>query len=485
MTVCKSQWSGVSELREDGDKVLKMTEKVEKVVIHTPYPVRRNSALLALARAKELQDEGHQVTLAYCADTGGVCCANYVGNPLTCLICQEGIRRTAKNLGLEAVPLKPAADQEEPISLQQRQGLAEGVLSDLISKFRLLPEDIRKVGILQWIKRRYYCSSLKLLQATKQLIRELRPDRIETLNGRLACTKYCVLAAQEANLSFNTLERNLQQQPIIYYGHTPFDRSELQQRILTHPADFQLAEAFFQNWRSPKHNRFAGQQAQAFSPPNPLGFQKKITFFLSSQDEFASLGREWKSPFVDAQVIAAASQKYPHYFFCVRFHPNQADIGSDIISPFDNIAQQENVQVYYPEDPANTYDLIDWSDVVVTFGSTVTVEACWQGKATVMLGPSRYDQLDVAETPKTLEEFLELLGGEIAPKDRTNVARLAYYWVHDSDPFKYLDCSDGKVRPLGLRRAMPILTSMARYLEKLSCRLLKGLTSGNKLGPSR
>ncbi len=462
-----------------------MTDKSEKIVIHAAYPLWRKNALLTLARAKQLQDEGHQVTLTYCAKTGGVCCVNYMGNPLTCLVCQASIRRSAEQMGLPAVPLAYAGGPEEA-SLENKKGLLEGVLSGLISTFRLLAPDIRRSSILEWIKRRYYQTSSSLLQAAKQLIAQEQPDRVETLNGRLACSKFVLLAAQDAKIAYNTFEWNLQHEPIVYHGHTPFDRSELQQRILAHPADFQLAEAFFQNWRSPKHNRFAGQQAQAFSPPNPLGFQKKITFFLSSQDEFASLGREWKSPFVDAQVIAAASQKYPHYFFCVRFHPNQADIGSDIISPFDNIAQQENVQVYYPEDPANTYDLIDWSDVVVTFGSTVTVEACWQGKATVMLGPSRYDQLDVAETPKTLEEFLELLGGEIAPKDRTNVARLAYYWVHDSDPFKYLDCSDRKrIRGPGLKQAMPALTYLARYGEKLFCRLLKILVRQRPQQPKK
>lgn len=447
----------------------------EKVLLHVAYPLWRKNSLVTLARAKQLQAEGHDVTVTYCANTGGTCAVNYMGNPLTCLVCQTSTRRVAKQLALPAIPLKTNNQNCEPISFTEKKSLVEGVLSGLISTFRLFAPEIRRARSMRFIARRYYRTSLSLLAAMKQVMHEQQPDRVEVFNGRHACSKFCLLAAEQFKLPFNTLEVTAQQQPIVFKGHTAHDRFGIQRRILNLVPDFELAARFFEKRQSPRHNKFAKRHATRFKPPEAVGYRKKITFFLSSQDEFASLGKAWKSPFIDAETVAEASRRWPDYFFCVRFHPNQADVGSDIISPFREVAARKNVQVYYPTDTANTYQLIDWSDVVVTFGSTVTVEACWRGKPAILLGPSFYDQLEVADTPASPEEFYELLGKELQSKDRTNAARVAQYFLRDDDPLELLECTGGKMRPRGFRRPLQTLAYLARYTEVISCRIVKSL----------
>ena len=448
----------------------------EKVLLHMAYPLWRKNSLITLARAKQLQDEGNDVTLTYCANTGGTCAVNYFGNPLTCLICQAGTRRTAQRHGLNVVPLTHRLGRQQSISLSEKKALIEGVYSGLISTFRLFAREIRRGRCTQMIRRRYFTTSLGLLRAVKQVVRQERFDRVEVFNGRHACSKFILLAAKESELPFNTLEMTAQNRPIVFAGHTAHDRMGVQQRILSQQADYEVAETFFAERVSPRHNKFAKRHARQFRPPAATGYRRKITFFLSSQDEFASLGKDWKSPFNDAEIIAAACRRRPDYFFCVRFHPNQADIGSDVTGPFQHLTTCENVQLYYPNDTANTYQLIDWSDVVVTFGSTVTVEACWRGKPAILLGPSFYDQLEVAETPQTPEAFYELLGQPIEPRDRANAARMATFKQCDYDPLSYFECSNGKVKPKGLRRSSSMLTYLARYFEVAGCRLVKAIS---------
>ncbi|MEX1027531.1 MAG: hypothetical protein WD049_05925 [Candidatus Paceibacterota bacterium] len=447
----------------------------EKVLLHVAYPLWRKNSLVTLARAKQLQVEGHDVTVTYCATTGGTCAVNYMGNPLTCLICQASTRRVAEQLKLPAIPLRPDHEDAEPVSLAEKKALVEGILSGLISTFRLFAGEIRRAPLTRRIARRYYRTSLGLLTAMKRVVRQQQPDRVEVFNGRHACSKFCILAAQHFGLPFNTLEVTPQQQPILFEGYTRHDRFGVQRRILNLDPDFELAARFFNERQSPRHNKFAKRHATRFSPPEAAGYRKKVTFFLSSQDEFASLGQAWKSPFLDSAVVAEASRRWPNYFFCVRFHPNQADIGSDVIGPFREAVQRDNVHVYYPTDTANTYQLIDWSDVVVTFGSTVTVEACWRGKPVILLGPSFYDQLDVADTPASPEAFYELLGQELTPKDRTNAARVAKHFLCDDNPMAFLNCIGGKITPRGFRRPLQTLGYLARYTEVLSCRVVKFL----------
>ncbi|MCA9118573.1 MAG: hypothetical protein H6822_03820 [Planctomycetaceae bacterium] len=447
----------------------------EKILLHVAYPLWRKNSLVALARAKQLQVEGHDVTLSYCATTGGTCAVNYTGNPLACLVCQASTRRISAQLGLAAIPLKPEPQPSEPISIAEKKALVEGVLSGLISTFRLFAAEIRSIRLMRWIARRYYRTSLGMLAAFKSVVRQQQPDRIEVFNGRHACSKFPLLAAEHFHLPFNTLEVTSRQQPIIFHGHTAHDRFGIQRRILNLEPDLEFASRFFERRQSPSHNKFAKRHASRFTPPEANGYRRKVTFFLSSQDEFASLGKAWKSPFVDSDVISEASRRWPDYFFCVRFHPNQVDVGSDIISPFREVAERDNVQVYYPDDTANTYQLIDWSDVVVTFGSTVTVEACWRGKPAILLGPSFYDQLEVADTPASPEAFYELLGHELLPKDRTNAARVAKYFLADEDPLEFLECRGGKIRPHGFRRPLQTLGYLARYSEVVACQIIKTL----------
>ncbi len=382
------------------------SSKPEKVIVHIAYPILRKQSLLAMARAQELRAAGNTVVVTYCDSSAGTCAVNHLGNPATCALCQKRTRSTAKGLGFKTVPLGMASEAEatpHAVSLVQKKQLLEGVQSDITSTFRVLPSDGNSSRVLNWIKRRYFSTALRQLAAMQRVIARENVDRVEVFNGRHACSRFCISAALGMGIKFNTFEIVGRHRPIVFEGHTAHDRHAVQKRMLSHPADEQLANEFFANRRRPRFNKFAKQHATEYQPPSAEGFEKKVTVFLSSQDECEALGRDWRSAFSNyPQTILELCKANPKTLFCVRFHPNQADITTDIITPFQEVAGQPNAIVYYPKDTANTYKLVEWSDTVVTFGSTVTVEACWMEKPVILLGPSFYDSLDVAYTPKSI-----------------------------------------------------------------------------------
>jgi len=227
--------------------------------------------------------------------------------------------------------------------------------------------------------------------------------------------------------------------------------------------------------RSAAFNRFA-KQHQTFEPdPRSEVYNRKITFFLSSQDECAALGRQWQSTFPpDVEVIRQACLRYPDVFFCVRFHPHQAKMPGDVESPFESLQDLDNLCIYGPHSVINTYELIDWSDCVVTFASTVGVESCWVGKPVIQLGPSFFDQLGVANTPATMDEFLTLLGDDSLPSgDRDNAARYAYFDVSDCDTIRHLDCDNGRNRVIGMRPKLRLGTRVSKRVNSLTRGILK------------
>ncbi|MEX1027521.1 MAG: hypothetical protein WD049_05875 [Candidatus Paceibacterota bacterium] len=449
----------------------------EKVVVHVAYPLWRKHALIAIARAKELQDDGADVLVTYCASRAGTCAVNFAGSPVTCGICRNRVKKSATAAGLTLVPLRtplPSGSDDPQPSWHEQKELAEGVQSAVTSTFRQLPGDSSGSLLIRGIKKRYYRTTLGLLRSMKSVLRDLQPDRLEVFNGRQACSRFCLIAAAGEDIPFNTLEVTSRIKPIIFRGHTAHDRVKIQERMLTHPADLEVAKAYFEKRHQPGANKFAKQHAAAFEPPDSQGFQKRVAIFLSSQDEFESLGRDWKSPFPDyATVIEQACRENPEYLFCIRFHPNQADMASDITTPFKAIESLANTVVYYPTDTANSYRLIEWSDVVVTFGSTVTVEACWMGKPAIMLGPSFYDRLDVSYNPRTTEEFLQLLRRDLIPKCHENAARLARFEECDSDPMRYLGHDGKTIVSNGIRLFNPWLSQIARTSDNVFCRLVK------------
>ncbi len=451
---------------------------MSKVLIHLAYPLWRKNALVAVAHARELQDQGDDVTVTYCAARGGSCACNLTGNPMVCGMCRSAVRSTVSELGLHSIALaenrrEPASDVD--VSISDRKELLEGVLSGLISTFRILPADIKHHPILRALKRRSYQTARQLLVEMRQLMAQHRPDRFEVFNGRHACSKFGLLAAKNLSVPFNTMEVTAQKRPILFQGHTAHDRQGVQARILKLPVDLELAESFFSNRRKPRGNKFAKRHSSKFVLPSRDGFQRLVTIFLSSQDEFASLGKSWKSTFPeDHEIVRRTCERFPNTLFCVRFHPNQAGIKSDITSQFEQIQHLPNVHIYYPDDDANSYALIEHSDVVVVFNSTVAVEACWVGKPTIMLGPSFYDELDIAFTPEDVDGFWELLQRDHLPaKDRTGAARLAYYLMRDGDDLKYLRQDDGDLVENGFRRPRAWRSVIARHTSTVCSEIVK------------
>jgi len=449
------------------------SDSSEKVVLHVSYPLLRRHTLVQMARARELQDDGNEVVLTYCNATSGTCAVNFSGSPLACAICRSRVRETANANGLTAVPLE-IQGPDSVLSPSEKQEIAEGVHSAVISTFRQLPHDGAETPINRIIKRRYFQTACGLLRSMKQLLSSESPDRVEVFNGRLACAKFCLTAANRFGIPFNTMEVTGKAKPILFKGHTAHDRFRIQERMRTMPIDMEAAKRYFENRRRPAVNKFTRGYSDDFTPPDGSGYNRKISVFLSSQDEFEALGKAWKSPLHNyAAVMHEACVKNPDYLFCIRFHPNQADMISDVRTPFEAIGQLPNVIIYYPTDPANSYTLIEWSDVVLTFGSTVTVEACWAGKPAIMLGPSFYDQLDVSVNPANMDEFLEVIRQDMEPRPARNAAFAAMYMEYECDEFRYIGHDGRTMVSNGIPIKRALLSRVARSCDNAFCRIVK------------
>ena len=191
------------------------------------------------------------------------------------------------------------------------------------------------------------------------------------------------------------------------------------------------------NWTSFVDRQKGGTLPKHFDPS-----KKNIAIFNSSEDEFAGVGPEWINPIYSSQseaIIRIAKdllQREPDTHLYLRIHPNLIGVThSDAIKT--NAIRLPNVTTIAADSPICTYALLEQVDKVLSFGSTMGVEATYAGKPSIVAGHSLYENLDAAYFPQTHEEVLHLLQTDLAPKPVENAIKFGYHCKVFGEEFKY------------------------------------------------
>ena len=133
----------------------------------------------------------------------------------------------------------------------------------------------------------------------------------------------------------------------------------------------------------------------------PLDRQKKIiSIFPSSDDEYRFLGGDWGAPIVnqvDEILSLAANLDQSKYEIVVRMHPNMSNLSKPLLDSYKKLQTFfPHCHVIDPDDVSSTYTLIDISDIVLCFCSTVAVEANYFRKLVVNIGGSPYYNIPIS-----------------------------------------------------------------------------------------
>lgn len=163
--------------------------------------------------------------------------------------------------------------------------------------------------------------------------------------------------------------------------------------------------------------------------------KKKVVIFPSSfwecygMSEYSRNDDLFPNHYHAIKKILNDERVYAGNSLFVRWHPNLKTCGENERKVIDEIIQKtsENTVHFAPESTINSYDLIDSADVVVTFGSTVGIEANYYGKPSIMLGHALYEDSGACYTPKSHEEFITLINSELMPLPKTGALKYGYY----------------------------------------------------------
>ena len=250
-----------------------------------------------------------------------------------------------------------------------------------------------------------------------EVIRERRITAVVVNNGRFLHDRAVVEAAQAAGIRVLATDLGGFDTDFDLTAEPTHDWTSLQERMIAtfetwDPSErMGLGSEWFHKRAAhsdPWNELFVEAQRKGMALENrPEGTM--VVFFSSSGDEMVELDFDWSEYFGgQGQALATLARlcrELPDTTLVVRSHPHKrVKPERDVQDWLADVAQAEPDIHLDPFSPVDSYMLMRQADVVVTYGSTTGIEAAFAGRPVIVMGPSCYDQIEVATPVHTEAE---------------------------------------------------------------------------------
>ena len=388
-------------------------------------------------------ERGFDVTMLTCEASLPTCEANVDHLRSVCVLCRSRARSGVNWLSSEHVAVidyllvtdEQRASVErfaetEIVDVQQLRSLqldgsdiGMAVLSSLVSLTRepspdtsehrdVIRRGLRAAGLVHYSLRNH--------------ITRLAPDVLLLFNGRVASLRPALRAGQA--LGVETLVYEVAGAPnryLITVNTYPHDLEALKEVFNgtfddapeTIETKASVADAWYEaRIANRPHDGMAFTEAQEVGRlPKELAVAGlRVGIFISSDDEFVAIDG-WEPPVYRGQAdglrrILGAFSSRDDIQFILRVHPHLRGIENSQTRELEQIAASfPSLHVVAADSPVHTYSLIEAVDVVLTFGSTVAMEAVYMGKPSLMLGRHVFEDMGGVKRPTSHEELVDLL----------------------------------------------------------------------------
>jgi len=398
-----------------------------------------------------------------------LCYFNLEKNPANCYRCKTGIKNALElidgkfthlhiNHIVSKEDLKRAANffaGKEIINLDQKFEefeVGEATLSTYISRTR----DRELIYVQQDFVKELATNAVALYLGMKRFLKEYKINVVYNFNGRQDYVRAIFKAALACNLDCYNVE---QARP---GGYLEFFKNVLTHNIsakkdlidscwenssLSHEEKIEIGKKFFKKQRSgssvifPSHIK---NQTSKLLPLNISEGKENIVLYTSSDDEFAALGEDFNNPLFKDQfagihfLVELIGKKFPEKKFYIRMHPNLYGLQFDYVQSIRDLnGKYPNIFLIYPEDKIDSYALMDKASKIITFGSTIGLEATFYQKPSILLGKSFFYYSDVTYTLKSKDEIESLLRKPLIAKSKISALRFGFYYLQGGKKAKY------------------------------------------------
>ena len=192
------------------------------------------------------------------------------------------------------------------------------------------------------------------------------------------------------------------------------------------------------NWVS-----YTDSQIRGSVPPGWLESPVRIAMFSSTESEFSCL-REYYPPTIYSSqieglemILQELARRDFSGIFAVRMHPNSAGTRSDFTKRLSGL-QYPFLRVVAPEEKLDSYALLQTAHKVLTWGSTIGIEAAYWRIPSIVAGWGEYMALGSTYNPTSHAELMDLLLGPLEPKPIAGAIDYGFYAKNFGTPLKYV-----------------------------------------------
>jgi hypothetical protein len=366
----------------------------------------------------------------------------------------------------------------------KRATLGLGVASSLISRARDPYPDLQ--GASAFISRALLASA-RTFEHAQSLIREHRPSTVVVFNGRFACARPVAEAAGVLGIPRLFHERGGSAGRYVVDDRPTHDYAATRRRIAeaweeAGPDRDEVARSFFAlrrggdgtGWLS-----YIDGQEKGRAPPRTT--KKRLVYFSTSEDEFVASDDLVRHALFGSQreamrFLVGYVSRHDDVELVVRVHPHLREKSSRERSWWDGL-QGPNVVVETSFSTTDSYALAESADTVLTYASSIGVEAAYLGKPVILLGESEYRALDCAYVPESIAELEELLSRKnLEAKPPERCLPFGYYFIMRGQSYRHYESTSlfhGKFMGVDLSREgsfFPALKGTAAYQRLKSLR---------------
>ena len=316
-------------------------------------------------------------------------------------------------------------------------------------------------------------SSIEVYESLIGYIKKFHPDRIYAFNGRFAHVKAILRACQTEKVDCLMHDRGADMTKYHLWNNTiPHDRAYTVNMIEDHwkAGDVStravIGATFYeervmgknQGWYS-----FTKHQVKRL-PENWDSSKRNIVIFNSAEDEFAAVGDEWQNPvYVDQltgiKSILADLENEPDMWVYLRIHPNLKEVkDEDTMALYD--LKFKNLTIIEPPSTISSYELLFNAEKVITFGSTMGIEAVYWEIPSISIGVTLYSDFGATYQPSNHAEVMGMIKSRLAPSPKEPALKYGYFYKtfgFDYQLYKPADILSGSFRSVDIQKNSSLL----------------------------
>lgn len=282
----------------------------------------------------------------------------------------------------------------------------------------------------------YIKSTIFVYHSFSAILDKLQPDLVYIFNGRNAHDSVIRQLCTIKNIDFYTHDRMaIPNKYRITKNDLPHSIAPIEHECnlvykkLGEQNAKDVARQFYENQRKRLYDRYtliidrsnvhAGNLPSEFNTTN-----YNIVFFNSTALEYEALPNKpnmtgFYSSEVDAlKQIADSLKDNENIKLYFRMHPNMARSSSNQLTDALALTNKYNNLIIIPPDAnVDSYALINKSDLVIAFHSTIGAEAAFAGKPVILLGDAIYKNGGGFYLPNSHDELIEMVRKKPKPKE--------------------------------------------------------------------